>query len=159
MAPMLVLVLVPRMRMNARMVPAAEERRRFPPPVPLPASPVPATHGPKSQHRPGRQLQSSWLPSSSTSCCLLASGYLQRLPSSSKVCCVLTWSCLTRCDPMDCSPPGSSVHGDSPGKNTEVGFPPLLQGIFLTQGSNLHLLCLLHWQAGSFTTSATGEAP
>ena len=23
----------------------------------------------------------------------------------------------------------------------------LLQGIFLTQGSNLHLLCLLHWQA------------
>ena len=25
----------------------------------------------------------------------------------------------------------------------------LLQGIFLTQGSNLGLLCLLHWQAGS----------
>ena len=22
---------------------------------------------------------------------------------------------------MDCSPPGSAVHGDSPGKNTEVG--------------------------------------
>ena len=29
--------------------------------------------------------------------------------------------CLTLCDPMDCSPPGSSVHGDSPGKNTGVG--------------------------------------
>ena len=28
---------------------------------------------------------------------------------------------LTLCDPMDCSPPGSSVHGDSPGKNTGVG--------------------------------------
>ena len=27
-------------------------------------------------------------------------------------------SCLTLCDPMDCSPPDSSVHGDSPGKNT-----------------------------------------
>ena len=26
----------------------------------------------------------------------------------------------TLCSPMDCSPPGSSVHGDSPGKNTEV---------------------------------------
>ena len=25
----------------------------------------------------------------------------------------------------------------------------LLQGIFSTQGSNLHLLCLLHWQANS----------
>ena len=30
-------------------------------------------------------------------------------------------SCLTLCDPIDCSPPGSPVHGDSPGKNTGVG--------------------------------------
>ena len=28
--------------------------------------------------------------------------------------------CLTLCDPMNCSPPGSSVHGDSPGKNSGV---------------------------------------
>ena len=27
-------------------------------------------------------------------------------------------SCLTLRDPMDYSPPGSSVHGDSPGKDT-----------------------------------------
>ena len=39
-------------------------------------------------------------------------------------------------DPMDCSPPGSSVHRDSPGKNTGVGCHDLLQGIFPTQGSN-----------------------
>ena len=32
--------------------------------------------------------------------------------------------CLTLCDPMDCSLPGSSVHGDSPSKNTGVGCPP-----------------------------------
>ena len=32
---------------------------------------------------------------------------------------------------------------DSPGKNTEVGCHFLLQGIFLTQGSNPCLLCLL----------------
>ena len=38
--------------------------------------------------------------------------------------------------PVDCSPAGSSVHGDSPGKNTGVGFYTLLQGIFPTQGSN-----------------------
>ena len=38
--------------------------------------------------------------------------------------------CLTPCDPMDCSPPGSSVHGNSPGKNTGVGSHSLLQGIF-----------------------------
>ena len=30
-------------------------------------------------------------------------------------------------------------------------------GIFLTQTLNPHLLCLLHWQVGSFTTSATWE--
>ena len=33
------------------------------------------------------------------------------------------------------------------GKNTGVGSHSLLQGVFLTQGSNLHLLCLLHSQA------------
>ena len=35
------------------------------------------------------------------------------------VLCVL--SRVQLCDPVDCSPPGSSVHGDSPGKNTRVG--------------------------------------
>ena len=33
----------------------------------------------------------------------------------------VTQSCLTLCDPMDCSPTGSFVHGDSPGKNTGMG--------------------------------------
>ena len=44
------------------------------------------------------------------------------------------------CDAMNCSPPGSSVYGDSPSKNTGVGCHPLLQGIFPTQESNLGLL-------------------
>ena len=44
------------------------------------------------------------------------------------------------CGPMDCSPPGSSVHGDSPGQNTGVGSHALLQGIFLTQELNRGLL-------------------
>ena len=48
--------------------------------------------------------------------------------------------CPTLCDPTDCSPPGSSVHGDSPGKNTGVGCHALLQEIFPTQGLNLGLL-------------------
>ena len=54
------------------------------------------------------------------------------------------WSCLTLHDPMDCSPPGSSVHGILPGKNTGVDCHALLQGIFPTQGSNPRLLRLLH---------------
>ena len=52
-------------------------------------------------------------------------------------------SCPILCDPIDCSPLGSSVHGDSLGKNTEVGCHALLlQGNFPTQGSNLCLLSL-----------------
>ena len=47
---------------------------------------------------------------------------------------------LTVCDPMDCSLPGSSVHGDSPAKNTRVGCHALLQGIFPIQGLNPGLL-------------------
>ena len=58
-------------------------------------------------------------------------------------------SCPTLFDPMDCSLPGCSVHGDSRGKNTEVGCHALLQGSFPTQGWNPRLLALLHWQAGS----------
>ena len=49
-------------------------------------------------------------------------------------------SSSTLCDPMDHSPPGSSVHGIPLGKNTGVGCPSLLQGIFSTQGPNLSLL-------------------
>ena len=49
---------------------------------------------------------------------------------------------------MDCSLPGSSAQGDSLGKNTGVGGHALLQGIFLIQGLNPYLLCLLHWLAG-----------
>ena len=70
---------------------------------------------------------------------------------------VCAQSCLILSIPKDCSPPGSSVHGDSPGKNTGVGCHALLQGIFLTQGSNLHLLCLLHWQVGSLLLVPPGK--
>ena len=44
------------------------------------------------------------------------------------------------------------------GKNTGVGCHFLLQGIFLTQGLNLHLLCLLDWQAESLLLCHTWEA-
>ena len=61
--------------------------------------------------------------------------------------CSVAQSYQTLCDPTDCSPPGSSVHGISPGKNTAVGcrFLPL---IFPVQGLNPCLLQLRWWQAG-----------
>ena len=43
------------------------------------------------------------------------------MKASCAVLCLVAQSCLTLCDPVDCSPPGSSVQGDSPGKNTGVG--------------------------------------
>ena len=46
---------------------------------------------------------------------------------------------------------------DSPSKNTGVGFHTFLQVIFLTQELNTHLLCLLHWQAGSLSLSTTWD--
>ena len=55
------------------------------------------------------------------------------------VLCLVVQACPTLCDPTDCSSPGSSVHGDSPGKNTGVGCHAFLQEIFPTQGSNTGL--------------------
>ena len=76
------------------------------------------------------------------------------------VLCLVTQSCPTLCHPMDCSLPGSSVHGDSPGKNTGVDSHALLQGIFPTQGLNpglLHcwwiLYCLSHQNSHTIFTA------
>ena len=64
--------------------------------------------------------------------------------------CLVAQSWPTLCDTMDCSPPASSVHGDSPGKKTGVGCHALLQEIFPTQVSRI---------AGRFfTVWATREA-
>ena len=49
-------------------------------------------------------------------------------------------SCPTLCDPMDCSLPGSSLHGILQARVLECVAIFLLQGIFLTQGSNPGLL-------------------
>ena len=53
---------------------------------------------------------------------------------------VVAQSCPTLCNSMDCCLPGSSVYGDSPGKNTGMDCHSLLQGIFPTQGLNPGLL-------------------
>ena len=90
------------------------------------------------------------------------------------VLCLVAQSCLTLCDLMDCSPPGSSVHGDSPGKNTGVGCHALLQGIFPTQRLNpglphcrqihthththIHIYGLPQWLSGKETTCNAVDA-
>ena len=58
-------------------------------------------------------------------------------------------SCLTLCGPMDCSLPGSSVHGISQARmgshSTGVGCHSLLQGIFPTQVSRIAGRCFTVW--------------
>ena len=57
---------------------------------------------------------------------------------------------------MDCSSPASSVQGDSPGMNTGVACPALLQGVFPTQRLNLSPQ---HGQAGPLPVTPPGKAP
>ena len=54
--------------------------------------------------------------------------------------CLVAQSCLTPCHPMDCLPPGSSVHGNSPGKNVKSGLPCPPPGNLPNPGSNPGLL-------------------
>ena len=71
------------------------------------------------------------------------------------VCAKSLQSCLTLYEPMNCSLPGFSVHGILQARRGGCHF--LLQGIFLTQALNPHLLCLLHWQASSLPLAPTGK--
>ena len=64
--------------------------------------------------------------------------------------------CPTLCDPWTVAHPAPHTW-NSPGKNTGVGCHAFLQGIFPTQGSNPHLLGLLHWQAGSLPLAPPGK--
>ena len=57
--------------------------------------------------------------------------------------------CPTLCNPMDCSPPGSSVHGILQARILQWVAISSSRGIFLTKGSNPGLLHLLHWQVDS----------
>ena len=101
--------------------------------------------------------------------------------------CSVTKSRLNLCNPMDYSPPGSFVHrvfqagilawvlscfsrvqlcvtlwtvacqAPLQARILEWGCHALLQGIFLTQGLNLRLLHLLHWQAFSLPLAPLGK--
>ena len=70
------------------------------------------------------------------------------------VLCLVAQLCPTLCDHMDCSPPGSSVHGDSPGKNTGVGCHALLQGNLSNPGIQPRSPAL---QADSLPTEPPGK--
>ena len=70
--------------------------------------------------------------------------------------CMGAQPCLTLCDPRDCSPPGSSVHGVSQERILERAAVSS-SGDLPNPGINLSLFCLLHWEVGSLPL-ATKEA-
>ena len=65
--------------------------------------------------------------------------------------------CVRLCNPIDCSPPGSSVHGNSPGKNTEWVAMPSPPGDLPHPGIEPASLMSPALADGFFTTSATWE--
>ena len=73
--------------------------------------------------------------------------------SRKKVKVLVSQSCLT----LQPQPARLLCPSDSPSKNTGVGCHALLQGIFLTQGSNPRLLCLLDCQADSLLPAPHGK--
>ena len=77
--------------------------------------------------------------------------------------CASVLSCIQSCNPMDYSPPESSVRGIFLAKNTGVGCHPLdastpgmIQGIFPTQGLNSHMSPAL---VGGFFITEPSERP
>ena len=65
------------------------------------------------------------------------------------VCMLSGFSHIDSVQPYGLKPPKLLCPWNSLGKDIEVGCHFLLQGTFLTQGSNLHLLHLLSWQVCS----------
>ena len=66
-------------------------------------------------------------------------------------------SCTTLCNPIDDSPPGSPVPGILQARTLKWVAISFSGGIFPIQGSKLHLLHLLHWQADSLSLSPLGS--
>jgi len=68
----------------------------------------------------------------------------------------LLQSCPTLCDLMDCSPPGSSVHGILQARVLEWVAMPSSRGSSRPR-DRTHVSCLLHWQAGSLPLEPPGK--
>ena len=111
---------------------------------------------PMSVSYPSSQLQSLYLHHNTFICIIWDEVFLVEILSDFRelsfclcifyMCvCLHVQSCLTLCDPMDCSLPGSSVHGTLQARKLEQ-FAISSFGDLTTWGLNLHLL---HWQANS----------
>ena len=69
----------------------------------------------------------------------------------------LLQSCLTLCDPINCRPPHSSVHGILQTRIPEWVAMPFSRGSSRPRDRNLHLLRLLHWEASSLSLALSSD--
>ena len=100
----------------------------------------------------------------SITCCQIYSligkifiGILLNARKYSRLLCVFAKSLLTLCDPIECSPPGSSFHGILQAKILEWVAMPFSRGSSQLSDWTCISYISLHWQADSFTTGATWE--
>ena len=85
-------------------------------------------------------------------------GILNIVPCAiQSVCAKSLRSCPTLCNPIDYSPPGSSVCGIFQARVLERVAVPFSRGIFPNVGTEPLLLCLLHWQVGSLPLAPPGK--
>ena len=68
----------------------------------------------------------------------------------------LQW-CQTLCNPVDCSPPGFSVHGVLQARILEWVIMPSSRGSSWSRDWTHVSLCLLHWQVGSLPLAPPGK--
>ena len=83
---------------------------------------------------------------------------LSRWQKLVSACMLSHFSCVRLLQPYGWQPARLLYPWDSPGKNTGAGCHALLQGIFLTQGSDPHFSCFLHWQVGSLPLLPPGTS-
>ena len=98
-----------------------------------------------------------WVPDTAEGCLRDGRGErvsIEKLTLKERCYGLLAQLCLTLCDPMDCGPPGSSVHGILQARVLEWVAIPFSRGIFPIQGWNLGLL---HRQADSSPLSLQGS--
>ena len=74
------------------------------------------------------------------------------------LCCrVLAQSCLTLGDPIDCSPPGSSLHGILQARILKWVAISYSRGSSQSRDQTHVYYCLLHWQVGSLPLVPSGK--
>ena len=122
---------------------------------PSPHWTLPAPWGPRS-----RKIPALCLGPRAHSLIFTCPRFLSKLNYLQREACMCAQSCLTLCNPMGCSPPGSPVQGIFQARILEWVAISSSRGFSQSRDwRSRDLLCLLHWQMGSLPLSHLGSPP